>query len=154
MSTPSRGLVLPPISWTSPSEQPHAPVCTAAGQPTPQDSSWGWHFGTLELSFPLDYPFSTLPPTKTITLTSPSVFSETILHACRKCVGLRTSELDDPQFFDGIATLDWSKTAQDVNGIAKISEIGVQMLAVFAGLEPYIYGVVSTPLTLMRLSEH
>jgi hypothetical protein len=145
---PDGGSIPLSINWNSNFEQRDTQAGTVAGQLTPQDQS-SCSFGALELTFPLDYTFSILSPVKTVTIKSPSIFAETILHACRKYVRLRNSDFDDePLISHDLATYDWSGEAEAMNNIVQISEIGVHMLSAFAGLEPYIYGVVSIILIL------
>lgn len=146
---PDVGSIPLSINWNPNFEQRDTQAGTVAGQLTPQDQSYACSFGALELTFPLDYTLSILSPVKTVTIKSPSIFAETILHACRKYVRLRNSDFDDePLISHDLATYDWSGEAQAMNNIVQISEIGVHMLSAFAGLEPYIYGVVSIILVI------
>ncbi|KAI0126984.1 hypothetical protein BJ170DRAFT_425663 [Xylariales sp. AK1849] len=142
LPAPRCGSALPPINQNPDPEQPKVLVDNVAGQLTPHDQSYGWNCGSFELTFPLDYPISIAPPTKILTVTSPTNFAESILHACRKYVDLSTSGLDDgPMDSRHLAAHAWSKHAQGMNNVPQISEIAVHMLAMFSGLESYIYGV-------------
>lgn len=153
MSASEEDSALPTMNWTPDSELPNTLFGTGPEPIKPHDHSSAWSFGALELTFPLDYRFAISQPTTMVTVTSPTVFVETILQACRKYVSMHASESeDDPTLCSDLAPGDWSQEAHIMNTIARISEISVHMLAAFAGLETYVYGVVCTLLGPFELS--
>lgn len=151
ISVPKNGQVLRSGIRSLNSEQSHPLATTVADQLEPQERSYAWDFGTL--SFPIDYSFSMSPSIQTVTVTSPTIFAEKILQACKKYMGLNPSEYnEDVIMYHDIASYGWAKEAQDMSNVGQISTIGVYMLAAFAGLEPYLYGVVSMSLVLLSLT--
>jgi hypothetical protein len=150
MSAFDKDLVLPTMNWTSDSELPNTLFGTGPDSLKLLAQSSAWSFDALELTFPLDYRISISQPTRTVAVTSPTVFVETIIHACKKYVNMHASEMNDNlKLLYDFAACSWSQEAHDMNNITQISEIAVRMLSAFAGLESYVYGVVRTLLVPM-----